>query len=167
MLRWCCSSARGCWRPCREGGLAVDISAEIVINKPRDEVAAFASDPDNDPAWIGGIVEAKTLTDPPFSKATKVARVASFLGRRMEYEPEVVEYEAGALVSMKAETPFPMTIRYTFADVQGGTKMTIRVQGGGSGFYSVAAPLLAMMVRRNVSQDLNRLKELLESEAPE
>ena len=145
--------------------MAVDISVQIVIIEPREEVAAFASNPDNDPAWIGGIVEAKTLTDPPFGKGTKVARVASFLGRRMEYEPEVVEYEPNALVSMKAETPFPMTIRYEFADVEGGTKMTIRVQGGGSGFYSVAAPLLSMMVRRNVWQDLKRLKELLESEA--
>ena len=145
--------------------MAVDISVQIVINEPREEVAAFASDPDNDPVWIGGIVEAKTLTDPPFGKGTKVARVASFLGRRMEYEPEVVEYEPNALVSMKAESPFPMTIRYEFADAAGGMKMTIRVQGGGSGFYSVAVPLLSMMVRRNVSQDLKRLKEPLESEA--
>ena len=145
--------------------MAVDISAEIVINEPREKVAAFASNPDNDPAWIGGIVEAKTLTDPPFGKGTKVARVASVLGRRMEYEPEVVEYEPNALVSMKAESPFPMTVRYEVADAAGGTKITIPVQGGGSGFYSIAAPLLSMMVRRNVSQDLKRLKELLESEA--
>ncbi len=144
--------------------MAVDISAEIVINKPRDEVAAFASNPDNDPTWIGGIVEAKTTTDPPFGKGTKVARAASFLGRRMEYEPEVVEFEPGALVAMKADSPFPMTIRYTFADAEDGTKMTIRVEGGGSGFYGVVAPLLSMMVRWNVSQDLKRLKELLESE---
>ncbi len=146
--------------------MAVDISAEIVINRPRNEVAAFASDPGNDPAWIGGIVEAKTLTGPPFGKGAKVARVASFLGRRMEYEPEVVEYEPNSLVAMKADSPFPMTIRYTFAGAgRGGTKMTILVQGGGTGFYSVAAPLLAMMVRRNVSQDLKRLKRMLESEA--
>ncbi len=44
--------------------MGVDISAEIVINKPRDEVAGFASDPENDSTWIGGIVEAKTVTDP-------------------------------------------------------------------------------------------------------
>ena len=144
--------------------MGVDISAEIFINNPRDEVAAFASDPDNDPTWIGGIVEAKTLTDPPFGVGTKVARVASFLGRKMHYAPEVVEYEPNALVAMSTDQPFPMTIRYEFADVSGGTKMTIRVQGEGGGFYQVAAPLLGMMVKRNVSKDLERLKELLESE---
>ena len=145
--------------------MGVDVSAEIVINKPRDEVAGFASDPENDSTWIGGIVEAKTLTDPPFGVGTKVARVASFLGRKMHYAPEVFEYEPNALIAMSTDQPFPMTIRYKFTDAgsDGGTKMTIRVQGEGGGFYKVAAPLLGMMVKRNVSKDLERLKVLLES----
>ena len=94
--------------------MGVDISAEIVINKPRDEVATFASDPENDSTWIGGIVEAKTLTDPPFGAGTKVARAAKFLGREMHYTPEVGEYEPDALVAMSTDQPFPMTIRYEF-----------------------------------------------------
>ena len=142
--------------------MGVDISSEIMIRRPREEVAAFATDPGNDPTWIGGIVEAKKVTDGPLGVATKIARVASFLGRRMHYAPEVVEYEMHALVVMSTDQPFPMTIRYEFADSEGGTKMTIQVQGEGSGFFSVAAPLLAMMVKRNVSKDLERLKELLE-----
>jgi len=85
--------------------MGVDITAEIVINRPRDEVAAFASDPQNDSTWIGGIVEAKTVTDPPFGVGTKVARVASFLRRKMHYTPEVVEYEPNALVTMSTDHP--------------------------------------------------------------
>ena len=144
--------------------MGVDITAEIVIHKPRDEVAGFASDPENDSTWIGGIVEAKTLTDPPFGAGTKVARVAKFLGRAMHYTPEVVEYEPTALLAMSTDQPFPMTIRYEFTDggCDGGTKMTIRVRGEGGGFYQVAARLLGMMVKRNVSKDLERLKVLLE-----
>ena len=151
--------------------MGVDVTVEIVINKPCEEVATFASDPDNDSTWIGGIVEAKTVTDPPFGVGTKVARVASFLGPKMHYAPEVVEYEPNALVAMSTDQPFPMTIRYMFADADahaggvGGTKMTIRVQGEGDGFYQVAAPLLGMMVKRNVSKDLGRLKVLLESDS--
>ncbi len=83
----------------------------------------------------------------------------------MHYTPEVVEYEPGALVAMSTDQPFPMTIRYEFTDAgsNGVTRMTIRVQGEGSGFYQVAAPLLGVMVKRNVSNDLKRLKVLLES----
>ena len=39
--------------------MAVDISAEIVINKPRDEVAAFASDPGNEPTWSEAVSSAQ------------------------------------------------------------------------------------------------------------
>ncbi len=145
--------------------MAIDISAEVAIDRSRADVAAFAMDPLNDPAWIGGVVESKALSDRPFGRGTKVARVAKFMGRRMEYTTEAVEYEPGAGVTMQADSPFPMTIRYEFLERDGGTLARIRVRGEGSGFYRLAAPLLAMAVRRNVSRDLESLKRLLEADA--
>ena len=143
----------------------IDVKAEVVINRPKDEVAGFAMNADNDPIWIGGIVEAKVVTEPPFGKGTKVARVAKFMGRRMEYTPEVIRYEPGKLLEMSTDVPFEMTIRYEFEDAGDGTLARIRVQGEGSGFYRLAAPLLARMVKRNVTSDLRTLKRLLESGA--
>ena len=144
--------------------MGIDITGEVTIERPREAVAAFAMDSANDPAWIGGVVESKALTDGPFGKGSKVGRTAKFLGRRMEYTTEVVEYEPPALVAMRAESPFPMTIRYEFVERAGRTLARIRVTGEGSGFYNLAAPLLAMMVKRNVSRDLRTLKQLLESD---
>jgi uncharacterized protein YndB with AHSA1/START domain len=111
--------------------MAVDIRAEVLINRPRDEVAAYATDPKNDPIWIGGIVEAIVLTDPPFGVGTRVQRAAMFLGRRMEYTPEVVEYVPGSKVVMTADKPFAMTITYAFTDHEEGTMASIEIQGGG------------------------------------
>ena len=145
--------------------MAIDITAEVNINRKRDDVVWFAMDPENDTVWIGGIIEAKIVTELPFGKGTKVARVAKFLGRRMEYTPEVIAYEPGKLLEMSTDVPFEMTIRYEFEDAGGGTLARIRVQGEGSGFYKLAAPLLARMVKRNVSSDLRALKQLLESSA--
>ena len=145
--------------------MAVDIEADITIKRSREDVARFASDPTNDTAWIGGIVEAKLLTEPPFGKGTKVKRVAKFLGRPIEYAPEVIDYEPNTLVAMSTDSPFPMRIRYEFEDIEAGTMMRIRVQGEGSGFFKLAEPLLAVMVKRNVSSDLGRLKRLLEADA--
>ena len=145
--------------------MALDVQTEIVIGRSRREVAGFAMDPENDPVWIGGIVEAETVTAPPFGKGSRVRRVASFLGRRMEYTPEVTEYVPESRLVMRADRPFAMTIGYEFEDVGGGTRARIRVQGEGTGFYKLAAPLLARMVKRNVSNDLKSLKRLLESGA--
>ena len=145
--------------------MAIDITAEVTIDRKREDVAWFAMDPENDPVWIGGIVEAKMVTEPPFGKGTRVARVAKFMGRRMEYTPEVTRYEPGKLLEMSTDVPFEMTIRYEFEDAGDGTLARVRVQGEGSGFYRLAAPLLARVVKRNVSSDLRTLKRLLEYSA--
>ena len=144
----------------------VDVRAETVIDRPRDEVASFAMNADNDPVWIGGISETKTLTDPPMAKGTKVERVAAFLGKRIRYVNEVVEYEPKALLVMRSvKSPFPMTVSYQFEEADGGTLAQIRVQGEASGFYRLAAPLLSRMVKRSITNDLETLKHLLESTA--
>ena len=101
--------------------MGIAVTAELVINLPREKVAAFVTEPANDPVWVGGIVKAKMLTEPPVQVGTKVARVAKFMGKRMHYTPEVVAYEPNALVAMRAESPFAMTIRYEFEDAYGGT----------------------------------------------
>ena len=145
--------------------MSININAEIVINRSKDDVASFAMDPDNDPTWISGIVEAKTLTDPPFGKGTKVQRVAKFLGRRMEYTPEVIEYDPMGGLVMRTDKPFDMTIRYQFKETDGGTLAGINIQGEGTGFYNLAAPLLSRAVKRNITRDLKTLKKLLESGA--
>ena len=142
--------------------MAIHISAETTIGRPRAEVAAFVMDPANDTAWIGGITESRSVTEGPIGVGSKVARTAKFLGRELNYVNEVTSIEEGRLLAMKAGRPFPMEVRYEFEDSGEGTLARVRVSGEGSGFFRVAAPLLAPMVRRNMSGDLRRLKSLLE-----
>jgi hypothetical protein len=68
--------------------MTTDITAETVVARPRREVAAYVVDWRNDPEWIGGITEARLLTGEPFGVGSRVARVAKFLGRRIEYVNE-------------------------------------------------------------------------------
>ena len=138
--------------------MSIDVTAELVINLPREKVAAFVTEPANDPVWVGGIVKAKMLTEPPVQVGTKVARVAKFMGKRMHYTPEVVACEPNALVAMRAESPLAMTIRYEFEDADGGTLTRVCVHGDGTGFFRLAGPLLSRMVRRNINRDLRSLK---------
>lgn len=143
--------------------MAVDVTAEVVIARACSDVMAYATEPANDSAWIGGVVEAELESPPPIGLGAKVRRFAKFLGRRFTYMTEVVAWEPGAAVTMSATSPFPMTIRYEFGQNGAGTVARIRVQGEGSGFFKLAEPLLARQVKGNVSKDLQRLKKLLES----
>ena len=119
--------------------VATDIRVEASISRPRDEVAGFVMAPENDPAWLGGVVEAHMITDGPFGVGAKVRRVAKFLGRSMSYETEVVEYEAGRRIVMTSSTPFPLRVSYHFDEAQGGTLLRARLQGEAGGFYRLAA----------------------------
>ena len=146
--------------------MAIDVSTEVAIRRARQEVAAYAMDPENDPAWISGIVEAKMLTEPPFGVGTRVGRLAKFMGRRIEYVLEVVEHVPESLLDMRSvKGPFPMRVTYGFDEADGGTRARIRVRGEASGFFKLASPLLARAVRRNVGKDRGNLKKLLESSA--
>jgi uncharacterized membrane protein len=146
--------------------VSTDVTVETVIARPREDVARYASDWRNDPTWIGGVSEARQVTDGPFGVGAQVLRVASFLGRRIEYVTEVVEHEPGSRLAMRAvRGPFPLDVVYEFEDaVDAGTRMRIRAGGDASGFYRLAGPLLARAVKRSIASDLARLKGLLESD---
>jgi uncharacterized membrane protein len=145
-------------------GRTIDVSSAIEIARPRAEVAAFASDPDNATAWYANIKSVDWKTPKPAGAGSRIAFVAHFLGRRLAYVYEVKEHVAGErFVMATSEGPFPMETTYTWADAAGGsTQMTLRNRGTPSGFPAVFAPLMAGAVRRANRKDLARLKELLE-----
>jgi hypothetical protein len=68
------------------------------------------------------------------------------------------------LVMRTVDGPFPMETTYTWADMPDGrTRMTLRNRGEPAGFASVAAPIMALAMRRANRMDLRRLKAILES----
>jgi uncharacterized membrane protein len=145
----------------------LDVRTEIEIDRPRAEVAAYTSDPDNATAWYENIVSVEWKTPPPLAAGSRVAFVARFLGRQLAYTYEVRELVTGErLVMSTAEGPFPMETTYVWADGPGGgTRMTLRNRGDPAGLARVAAPLLARAMRRANEQDLRRLKTILEARA--
>jgi uncharacterized membrane protein len=144
--------------------MAVDVQTEIEIARERSEVAAYAADPGNAPAWYQNIESVDWRTPPPLAVGSRLAFVARFLGRRLAYTYEVVEHVPGERFVMRtAEGPFPMETTYTWEDAAGGTRMTLRNAGQPSGFGKVAAPVMARAMRQANTKDLRRLKEILES----
>jgi carbon monoxide dehydrogenase subunit G len=144
--------------------LAVDVTTEVEIQRPRQEVAAFAGDPDNATAWYSNIKSVEWETPPPATVGSRVRFVARFLGRTLRYTYEIRELDAGRrLIMSTAQGSFPMETIYTWEDASPGTtKMTLRNRGEPSGFARASAPLLARAMRRANDADLRRLKKLLE-----
>ena len=140
----------------------VDVLTEAVIPLPVAEVAGYAADPANAPRWYANIAAVEWETAPPVEVGSRVAFVARFLGRRIAYTYEVVEYEPRErLVMRTAQGPFPMETTYTWAPVQGGTRMILRNRGTPAGFGAIAAPVIAAAMRRANQKDLRALAAVL------
>jgi len=145
----------------------VDVRTEIVIGRPRQEVAAYASDPDNATAWYENIESVEWRSPKPAAVGSRFAFAARFLGRRLAYTYEVKEWVPGErFVMSTSEGPFAMETIYTWEDAANGdTRMTLRNRGEPSGFSKLAAPMMASAMRRANRKDLVRLKALLETSA--
>jgi hypothetical protein len=144
--------------------MGVDVVTRIEIARPREEVASFAADVGNATAWYANIRSIEWRTEPPLAVGSRVAFVAVFLGRRLEYTYEIRELVPGErLVMSTQQGPFPMETTYTWADAgPERTLMTLRNRGEPAGFKRVGAPVMARAMRRANEKDLARLKQLLE-----
>ena len=141
----------------------VNVQTEILIRRPRAEVAEYASDPDNAPQWYENIHRSQRLTPGPVAVGSRVAFIARFLGKELNYTYEFVEYVPGEkLVMRTAQGPFPMQTTYTWADDDDGTRMSLGNSGSPSGFSRLAGLFMAPMIRRETRKDLQKLKSILE-----
>jgi hypothetical protein len=141
----------------------VDVQVETTIACSREVVSAFAGDPSNATKWYANIRSVTWKTPPPVAVGSLMEFQAQFLGRRLVYTYEITELVPGERLIMRtADGPFPMETTYTWSDSGGGTRMTLRNRGEPSGFARVATPVMERAMRRATSNDLARLKTILE-----
>jgi uncharacterized protein YndB with AHSA1/START domain len=145
--------------------VVVDVVTGIVIERPRETVASYAANPDNAPEWYVNIKSVEWQTQPAVSVGSRMAFVAQFLGRRLAYTYEIVDFSPGhRLVMRTAQGPFPMETTYTWETTSAGrTRMTLRNRGMPSGFAVFLGPFMTIAMRRANQKDLARLKAILEA----
>ena len=116
------------------------------------------------PKWYKNIQSVEWRTGRPAQVGSRIAFVAHFLGRRIAYTYEIVEWVSGARFVMRtSEGPFPMETQYLWEAVgEGETRMKLRNRGEPAGFSRLVAPFMAMAVRRANQKDLKKLKTVLE-----
>lgn len=141
----------------------VDVLTSIVINRPLADVSRFAADPDNAPTWYANIKSVEWKTERPAQVGSQIDFVAHFLGRRLAYTYEIVEFTAERRLTMRSSgQPFPMETTYTWETEGPATRMTLRNRGTPSGFSAWLAPLMELFIRRANRKDLALLKTRLE-----
>ena len=144
--------------------MPVDVVTTVVVDRPIGDVASFAAEPDNAPKWYVNIESVEWKTPRPLAPGSRVAFVAHFLGKRLAYTYEIVDFVPEMrLVMRTAEGPFPMETTYTWQSTgERATRMTLRNRGEPSGFGKFFAPFMAKAMQRANEKDLRKLKSILE-----
>jgi uncharacterized membrane protein len=143
----------------------VDVTTEITINGPLEKVSEYAANPDHAPKWYVNIKSAEWKTEKPLKIGSKIAFIAHFLGRKLSYVYEIVEFIPGEKMVMRtADGPFPMETTYMWKAVDHNkTKMTLRNRGIPTGFSKFFTPFMSTMMKSANKKDLKKLKEIFEN----
>jgi len=121
---------------------------------------------ENNPQWQSGAQEAMKTSEGPIGVGTTYTSVGRILGRQLESTVEYTAYESNKRFAGKTTSgPIPFQFETTFeSTAEGGTKVTTSGEGDVGGFFKLAEPLVARMLKRQFKTDSANLKDLLESQ---
>jgi uncharacterized protein YndB with AHSA1/START domain len=144
----------------------IRIEFSVDVDRQPSEVFAYLTDPANLPQWQSSAVEAHWEGEK--ARGARVKEVRKFLGRRMESELEVTEYEPDRRFALKVLSgPVPFSVEHTLEPRNGGTHMTFVGTGEPGGFFKLAEPIVARTAERQFKTDFETLKDVLEARATE
>jgi len=141
----------------------VRVEKSTVVRRPIDDVFAFVADQTKAAQWQSGILEIRRLTDGPPGVGTRHTFTRTLMGRRITGENEYVAFEPGKRVAFRTTSGPRLLASYAVAAMSEGTRVTAMMELDVSGILSVAEPLVARALSRDVVGNLARLKLMLES----
>ena len=135
------------------------------INRPLDEVFAYWSDPDNVPAWQGGVVSYRRTSSGPLGIGTTYSITRKALGMRQETSGEYTAYEHNRRVCERIEAgPAKDTIQTEFTAQDTATRVDIETQIDLRGLLGrLGEKAGSRPIRKEAEQDHAKIKAILEA----
>jgi uncharacterized protein YndB with AHSA1/START domain len=149
------------------------IVAEVLIDRPADQVFRYLTDDDLVKKWIGGLGELKEISTPAdggqVGKKFRVGEV--YRDQRVDMDMTVTRYEKNRALSMfiasvgDPNNGFTETGDYTLTEQDGKTLLRFEVQTKYSGFLPrLFEPFITPEATNKLKEDLLRMKQLVEAE---
>jgi uncharacterized protein YndB with AHSA1/START domain len=140
----------------------IRVDGSIVINRPAEEVFAYATDPTHTHEWQSSALE--TNVDGPLEAGTTGKEVRKFLGRRMESKMRIEAFEPPRRFALQVTSgPVPFHVEQTIEPEGTGSRVSVTIEGEPGGFFKLADPLVERAVRRELEGNLATLKDILEA----
>jgi uncharacterized membrane protein len=137
----------------------------IEIDRPPSEVFAFITNADRLPEWQSDVVKAEWQGEP--AQGTRIREVRRVLGRRLEIEQEVTDYEPGRRFGLRAVSgPFPLSVMVVLESRHDGSALMFSGEAKPAGFFKLAEALVVGVAERQAKTDFETMKDILEGRSP-
>ena len=142
----------------------IHVETSVTIDRPAEEVFSVLSDLERQPDWVSSIQESEITSGGPVREGTTFRQVVKALGRRMETEATVTEYDPPRAFAFEGGAgPMRMTFRFTVSPEGTGSRIDQVVEGETKGFFKLADSIAARTMKKQFEADLATLKAVLES----
>lgn len=139
------------------------IDSSIEIEASPDVVFRICSDLENELRWNPKAEKAVKVTDGPVGEGT---RYRAKWKRSPEMDVDCVAFDAVARTwTNHNKGPLEVTSAFTVAPTDAGSRLTCRFQVEGHGIGKLMAGVLTKQMRRDIPDNLDRIKNLIESGA--
>jgi hypothetical protein len=146
----------------------VSITQSILVARPAAQVFGFACDYANDPAWRTGVQQMTVEPAGPPAQGAHTREVLRFMGKTYVSVAEIVRYEPDREAAFRVvQGPTPARgYRRVEPSGEAASRLTYHLEVEPRGLDAWFAPLLGMLLRRQLGKDMLRLQALLEARQP-
>jgi uncharacterized protein YndB with AHSA1/START domain len=140
----------------------VRIDLTLEIERPAEDVFELLIDLERLPDWQSTAIEARA--DGPLAEGTRISERRVVMGRELENELEVTEFDRPRRLTLKAlKGPVRFTVDHRLSENGGSTRLDVLAEGKAGVAMKLAEPVIARKAEEELRKDFGRLKEILES----
>jgi uncharacterized protein YndB with AHSA1/START domain len=154
--------------PCdaREEISMISFDLDQTIGRPVAAVFAFLNDASTASQWQPAVVDQRVTSEGPVGVGTTGINIRQVMGQRVESTWRVTAHTPDRGFTVQSTSgPVSYQLTYTLTPSASGTLLQLHFEGEPKGFFKVAEPLLAGAIKKDYTDDLGRLKGVLESQA--
>jgi len=145
--------------------MALELSHEVLIGASVEDTFRACDSREQQLAWVGSLVEVRIESEEEWGEGSRFVQIHEEAGSRQALEGVILGYEPGERIHMKLEHPdFTLESVLRFEDQGGLTRVSQQtLLELRSAKLKFVASMVEGVVARRISEDLERLKALLES----
>ncbi|MEZ5308035.1 MAG: hypothetical protein R2684_12890 [Pyrinomonadaceae bacterium] len=143
--------------------MALEVTAEVFIERATEDVASVMFNPKMEKLWIRALREVYPMESGLYKKGFKCERVGTFLNKHYSAKLLVTKFEDNSMIQFYADEPFEMNITYRLNTIDGGTKVRTSVASISEIEFNSPISIVSGKMEEMLKDDLKRLKEHLEN----